>query len=278
MTPTTRSATSIIRTAVATLFAGALTLTTGLVRAAWIAIDDPKWGPDSVVQDTSSGLEWLNLRATIGLPPARVYAGLRPEGEFAGFRCATAAEVHSLTSRFFSVPRVCCYRPLDKVTTANFANLFGPTFTVTKLSETNPGVDGYFGFAMAGYTEGIIGAFFYESNAVGQLDGVYDQSGGITLASRGTPSRGSYIVRSVSEPGVLALIGTALLGAVAGLRRRRPVQLARLARTPFGGRALLRTLDVAQLPPRESEHAAEHQHQLDEDQRRVLAHGALRRR
>ena len=205
----------LVRIAIATLLGAALTLTTVLARAAWIPLDDPKWGRASVVQDTSTGLEWLNLKSTIGLAPARVIAGLRPGGEFAGFRYATWQEFGALTSRFFSTTSVCCYRPLDEATTVDFANLFGPTLTETDLGKPRPGIDGYFDYPSDGRGDGVGSKFFYEVNGGGQVVGVSDSSS-FTVNFPALPHRGSYLVRPIDEPGLLSLVGAALIGALAG--------------------------------------------------------------
>lgn len=221
-----------VRIAIATLLS-ALTLAMMPASAAWITIDDPKWGPDSVVQDTSTSLEWLNLRSTIGLAPAQVIAGLRPGGEFSGFRYATWQEFGSLTSRFFSIASVCCYRPLDAAMTAAFANLFGPTLTDTDLGTPRPGIDGYFDFPSDGRGDGVGSKFFYEVSD-GQVDCVYD-SNSFTVNFPALPHRGSYLVRSIDEPGVLSLVGAALLGLLAGVRRKRRIVSSWLA-VPDGDR------------------------------------------
>src|SRR3954449_12961250 len=82
--------------------------TGGPARAALILENSPVYGPNSLVLDTSTGLEWLNLSLSTDLTPAYVETQFGPGGQFAGFRYATQEEVASLTTAFFS-GSVCCY-------------------------------------------------------------------------------------------------------------------------------------------------------------------------
>lgn len=50
-------------------------------------------GPDTVVQDTDSGLEWLKLSVTANLSIVQVDAELLPTGRFAGFHYASQQEL-----------------------------------------------------------------------------------------------------------------------------------------------------------------------------------------
>ena len=62
-------------------------------RASLLAISDPVLGPNSLVLDTSTGLEWLNMRFTVNKSTNQVNAALAPGGAFASFQWADSFEV-----------------------------------------------------------------------------------------------------------------------------------------------------------------------------------------
>ena len=206
------------RLGMAALLAIVLCATAAPVRATLVPVDEPRFGPAALVLDTRTGLEWLSLTHSIGLSPAQVLAELLPGGRFAGFRYASHAEFGALTTDFFAAP-VCCLRLLDEATTQAFARLFGPTFTDADLSESRPGIDGYFGFLRDGRGDGAAGRFFHEAS-LGRVSGVYDQSS-FTIRSPGSFRRGSYLVQSVSEPASISLLIASLLGVAAGALPRK---------------------------------------------------------
>jgi hypothetical protein len=130
-------------------------------KAAWasfITLDDPTFGANALVLDTSTGLEWLNARFSIGLSPGQVTADLQPGGEFAGFRYATEQEYVSSTTAFFGFTS-----PqdglnnffLDQNAAEDFISLFGPTFSDFGL----PALSGYYGpeISLSGTIEACIG-------------------------------------------------------------------------------------------------------------------------
>lgn len=79
------------------LAAGALFLSFALpARAAFVALNDPAFGPGSITQDTATGLEWLDIDLTAGLSYNDVAAGFGPGGAFEGFAHASLEQVDTL--------------------------------------------------------------------------------------------------------------------------------------------------------------------------------------
>ncbi|MBI4889564.1 MAG: hypothetical protein HY821_02995, partial [Acidobacteria bacterium] len=66
------------------------------MQAALIEADWNVLGDKAILQDTSSGLEWLDLNKTAGQSYSFVAANLGLGGLFSGFRYATPAELHGL--------------------------------------------------------------------------------------------------------------------------------------------------------------------------------------
>jgi hypothetical protein len=64
--------------------------------AVLISKDDPIHGADSITLDSSTKLEWLDVRNSLGLSYNQVAAEFVPGGQFAGFRHATNAEITTL--------------------------------------------------------------------------------------------------------------------------------------------------------------------------------------
>src|SRR4051812_28620374 len=95
--------------AIATLLLLGAFVTGGPARSALILENDPVFGPNSLVLDTSTGLEWLNLGFSANLSPVEVLAQLQPGKKFSGFRYTTYSEFGSLTSSFFSPQTPCCF-------------------------------------------------------------------------------------------------------------------------------------------------------------------------
>lgn len=131
--------------AIVTLFLGGIFVTSGSALSALILQNDAKFGANSVMLDTSTDLEWLNLRFSQGLSPAQVMAQFGTGGTFEGWRHATSEEFISLATSFFSEKfyfDICCNTPIDLVKTMQFANLFGPTGSG---ASNFPILEGFFG-------------------------------------------------------------------------------------------------------------------------------------
>jgi hypothetical protein len=100
----------------------------GAARATLITVDDPTFGPNSLVLDTNTDLEWLNLRFSLGLSGRQVLAQTGPAGRFAGFQYATRDQFVTLFTEVFGTSHLAnSTGSLDFNATKNFANLFGPT-------------------------------------------------------------------------------------------------------------------------------------------------------
>lgn len=83
--------------AVCLLYAGAAD---GSIESA----DDPVFGPGSIAVDTDTGLEWLDLGATVGLSYDEVVAQTGVGGTFEGFRYAMGHELSTFFTNLGLVP------------------------------------------------------------------------------------------------------------------------------------------------------------------------------
>lgn len=120
-------------------FVGVLALLAASPASATLTlIDDPVFGPSSLVLDTTTNLEWLRVNLTYNGPGTgglAVLAELGPGQEFAGFRFAGTNNWDGLMGEFGlpSVPGVSgCYGDfpcnIDPTMEANFTSLFGIPF------------------------------------------------------------------------------------------------------------------------------------------------------
>jgi hypothetical protein len=96
-------------------------------QAAFIQTSDPRFGVDSGVLDTNTGLEWLKVTFSQGLSANQVSPQLGLGGVFSGFRYATRSEFSGLINEVFGRPDICCFIELPLDTTVNFINFFGST-------------------------------------------------------------------------------------------------------------------------------------------------------
>jgi hypothetical protein len=186
----------------------------GPARSALIPQDDVIFGdPAVIILDTSTGLEWLNLRSSINISPAEVIEEFKPGGRFEGFRYATQGEFISLTTDLFGQV-ICCTHSLNLTETIYFANLFGPTLGSDEL----PQLSGFFGPLpeLEGETAICTNRFFYQLNDSSGLSGIYEQDCGSTTAAAPQQFMGSYLVRAavsvpIPEPSSIILVCAGLL-------------------------------------------------------------------
>jgi len=191
-----------------------LVMSIGAVRATLITIDDPRFGPNSLVLDTNTGLEWLNLRFSQGLSARQVLAQTGPGGTFGGFQYADREQFVTLFTEVFGSSFLLGQHDLNA--TINFATLFGPTGGTQQL----PTLNGLFDVSsgpggVRGSATGII--FFYDTDIRGNMVGATDTSSfGLDNAFF---EMGSFLV-AVPEPS-LSLISVSLLGLAAIMLRRK---------------------------------------------------------
>jgi hypothetical protein len=199
-----------------------LVISSGAARATLITIDDPSFGPNSLVLDTNTGLEWLNLRFSQGLSARQVLAQTGPGGKFAGFQYANREQFVTLFTEVFGSSFLLGQHDLNA--TINFATLFGPTGFQTVFqtigTQQLPTLSGLFDVSsgpggVRGSATGI--TFFYDTDIRGNLVGATDTSSfGL---DNGSFEMGSFLV-AVPEPS-LSLISVSLLGLAAVMLRRR---------------------------------------------------------
>lgn len=199
----------------------------GVARATLIPISNPTFGSNSLILDTSTGLEWLNLRFSLNLTAPEVISEFGPGQQFAGFRYATLDEYTSLFSEVFNTCLLC---DLDLATTENFANLFGPTSFSTILGQSLPELDGLFGAVIGppGPSSVYNATYSYDLVAPDTLVGMQDYEFlGITYDCS-IVGCGSFLVRTaptptIPEPASLSLFGLGLIGlAIVMWRRAKP--------------------------------------------------------
>lgn len=68
------------------------------IRADLVSVDDSRYGKDSLIVDTRTGLAWLDLCYTVNLSYSQTEAASQPPNFLSGFRHATSSEVKSLFS------------------------------------------------------------------------------------------------------------------------------------------------------------------------------------
>jgi hypothetical protein len=192
-------------------------------RADLYLASDPKFGPNSITVDTSTGLGWLNVSKADGLSYQQVHSETQSGGMFSGFRLATVPEVlHLYSSAGLSASAygdTSHYYPASSPAIQAFFSLLGTTGTINglagiiALSGTSPdGGVGYIAPSIYGWDY----AQEYWVSAGGTEYG----------ATFSTPGLSSWLVEVVPEPTVvnfLVLLAAAWCGYTLIHRRERTV-------------------------------------------------------
>jgi len=183
--------------------------------ASVINIGDPVFGPNSLVLDTDTGLEWLQPKFTFGQSPAQVLANPK----FASFQYGSLPEFGQLGTDFFSPdffpsnPGFCggggC--PVDPMKMTDFIDLLGGGPSPNLLSADlgpiipNPTLD----HALACITTLISSPFFPTPQA----------AVGVQCAENAQDR--SFLVRPAVEPSSVCLLLAPALGLALWRSRRR---------------------------------------------------------
>ena len=210
-----------------TLAALVLLLLTGLpAKANLIEANNPRFGVNSLTVDTTTGLAWLDLTASAGLPYQQVLADTQPGGIFSGFRFATAPEVLNLYTSA-GIPGI-GYYPLSTPPILTLISLIGATGTINGepgllgLSATAASFDSQ--YAPAIYATGVSGIQEYWVNGGGYNSG--GTSYGVTTSY---PELGSWLVSSVPESSDASIYVLAAAGLIGFAFLQRPQRNAACA-------------------------------------------------
>lgn len=176
-------------------------------QAALISMDSG-FGPDTITLDTDANLELLDITLSTNRSFNEVSSQFGPGGDFEGFRHATPSEVEG----FFSAAGI--LGSTSDVTDFPLYIAVTELFGVTDYFPSDPTKPETLGLM----SDIHVGAIFY-----GQVAGVYYYTAVASStwgfgADYGTESCGHWLVRPVSEPVTMLLVGFGLI-VLAGFRR-----------------------------------------------------------
>jgi hypothetical protein len=178
-------------------------------------------GDELLIQDTETGLEWMNMSLTDGLTASQIrsdYGGYLS----AGFRLATATEVTAVMESGGLIPDgVIRFGGVGYQSAVNFLDLFGITDPnpPTNFFGNNSWIEGssslYPDFVAHAYVAIRTTTEMYRAGLV--YDGSFD---GHWSPDTQTDSYGNWVVRNpIPIPSAVWLLGSGLISLV-GLRRR----------------------------------------------------------
>ena len=178
---------------------------------------DPSFGPNSLTIDTTTGLGWLELRASDGLSHDQALADTAPGGPFEGYRFATMQEVFGLWDSA-GIPGPGFY-PLSTPGISTLFSLLGTTGTFNG----RPGL-----IASSGTSDGSAGPpddYLYVQPAIYVTMVNGDPEYSVNAASAGneigsSPDLANWLVKDVPEPSSFFILSIGSLVLIAHWRRK----------------------------------------------------------
>jgi hypothetical protein len=185
----------------------------GISSAALVQLDAVAAGDGLITRDTATGLEWLDLTATVQQSWVSMNVLLATDPFFSGFRRATGAEVHTLLAN----------AGFATFGTFNAANVPAATFLTGLLGDTMGGLgsrhgsQGLLADTVPGPLPIRVATYFTDILVLGSLSGYGDSPDGVAVTWYAFDDIGHFLVRPVPEPSTMLLVG---LGIAAFVRRR----------------------------------------------------------
>lgn len=206
------------------LAATALVLSTN-VNAAIISTDWLTSGDNLITQDTDSGLEWLDLTATLGRSYNDISSKFSTGNEFSGWRYATSNELAGFWDAFGGDSAF--YDGWSTVNNGIFSSMapiWGDLYC--NVNTCNPG-DGYSTVILSDVITGgiVVTALAYNKldNSNSAHSDMFDLNFGGINKSTASLLNGSALVRDISAvpvPSAVWLFGSGLIGLIGVARRK----------------------------------------------------------
>ena len=172
-------------------------------------VDSAVFGQGALTRDTAQGLDFLDLGGTVGRSFQDVSSQLGSDGEFAGFRYATAAEIMNLVDNYNSSATPSGTPRLTALLDVSF-NLVGLDFSPGFSADIGPGG----GIQLVSITEGFLANNVNRPPDVGL--------GAEFAIDQVSNTAGSFLVTSsspVPEPNSVSLCAVLFMGMLA--RRKK---------------------------------------------------------